>query len=335
MMLTLVGVSEGMMRDQETRTRGVGADIIVRPSGSSVIGATPPNIAEGLVKWAGEQPHVVQATGVVVQPLGGISSIHGVDFDELAKMSGEFKFLEGRRFENGQEVIVDEYYAKEKKLKAGSTINILNRSWTVAGIFRGGKLTRMMVSRKLLQELTANTGKVSVIYIKLDDPSLTNEVIAHLKQTLTDYPIYSINELASQFSVNSVPELKTFIGVVMTLSVLFGFLVVFLAMYTAILERTREIGILKALGAGQSYVLGILLRETILLAIIGSAMGIGMSYMTRWMISTFIPASMTQAIVYDWWPIASGITLGGALLGVFYPAVKAARQDALESLSYD
>ncbi len=335
MMLTLVGVSEGMMRDQEARTRGVGADIIVRPSGSSVIGATPPNIAEKLVAWAAEQPHVVQATGVVVQPLGGISSVHGVDFDELTKMSGGFRFIDGRRFESGQEVIVDEYYAKEKKLKAGSTINILNRNWTVAGVFHGGKLTRMMVSRKLLQELTANTGKVSVIYIKLDDPSLTAEVIAHLKQTLTDYPIYSINELASQFSVSAVPELKTFIGVVMTLSVLFGFLVVFLAMYTAILERTREIGILKALGAGQSYVLGILLRETILLAIIGSAMGIGMSYMTRWMISTFIPASMTQAIVYEWWPIASGITLCGALLGVFYPAVKAARQDALESLSYD
>jgi len=49
--LTLVGVSEGMMRDQEARTRGVGADIIVRPSGSSVIGATPPNIAEKLVAW--------------------------------------------------------------------------------------------------------------------------------------------------------------------------------------------------------------------------------------------------------------------------------------------
>lgn len=335
MMLTLVGVGEGMMRDQEARTRGVGADIIIRPSGSSVIGATPPNIREKMVAWTAEQPHVAQATGVVVYPLGGISSVHGVDIDELTKMSGSFKFLDGGPFKSGQEVIVDEYYAREKHLKAGSTVNILNRDWTVSGVFRGGKLTRMMTPRTVLQEVTANTGKVSVIYVKLDDPANTADVIAHLKKTLTDYPIYSMNELASQFSVNSVPELKTFIGVVVTLSVLFGFLVVFLAMYTAILERTREIGILKSLGAGKRYVLGILLRETLLLALIGSAMGIGMSYGTRWMIATFIPASMTQAIVYEWWPIASGITLGGALLGVFYPAIKAARQDALESLSYD
>lgn len=336
MMLTLVGVGEGMLRDQEARTRGVGADIIIRPSGSSAIGITPPNINEKLVAWAMEQPHVAQATGVVIYPLGGVSTVHGVDFEALTKMSDGFTFLEGRPFQVGaQEAVIDEYYAKEKKLHTGSIVKMLNRDWRVAGVFRGGKLTRMMLPKTLLQDVTANTGKVSVIYVKLDSPARTAEVIAHLKQTLTDYPIYSMDELASQFSVNSIPELKTFIGVVMTLSVLFGFLVVFLAMYTAILERTREIGILKALGAGQGYVLGILLRETVLLAVIGSLMGIGMSYATRWLIATFIPASMTQAIVYHWWPIASAITLGGALLGVMYPAIKAARQDALESLSYD
>lgn len=335
MMLTLVGVGEGMLRDQEARTRGVGADIIIRPPGSSAIGITPPNINERLVAWAKEQAHVVQATGVAIQPLGGVSTVHGVDYEALAKMSGGFTFLDGRPFRSGQEVIIDEYYAKEKKLKVGSTVKLLNRDWTVTGVFRGGKLTRMMLPKDVLQDLTATTGKVSVIYVKLDDPRLTREVIAQFKETLSDYPIYSMDELATQFSVNSVPELKTFIGVVMTLSVLFGFLVVFLAMYTAILERTREIGILKALGAGHAYVLGILIRETVLLAVIGSLIGIGMSYGTRWLIATFIPASMTQAIVYEWWPIASAITLGGALLGVLYPAIKAARQDALESLSYD
>lgn len=335
MMLTLVGVSQGMLREQAARTRGVGADIIIRPSGSSAIGMAPPNINEKLVSWVLEQPHVTQATGVVIYPLGGVSTVHGVNFDEISKMSGGFTFLEGRAYKDEQEAIVDEYEAKQKKLRTGSMIKMLNREWRVSGIFRGGKLTRMMVPKSVLQDVTATTGKVSVIYVKLEDPRYTSEVIANIKKTLSDYPIYSMDELASQFSVNSLPELKAFIGVVMTLSVLFGFLVVFLAMYTAILERTREVGILKALGAGQNYVLGILLRETVLLSILGSAMGIGMSYVTQWLIATFIPASFTQAIVYEWWPIASGITLAGALLGVLYPAAKAARQDALESLSYD
>ena len=119
------------------------------------------------------------------------------------------------------------------------------------------------------------------------------------------------------------------------LSVLFGFLVVFLSMYTAVLERTREVGILKALGASRGYILGMLIRETALLSLLGSMTGILFSFGTRWMISTFIPASMVQAIVPEWWPRAAFISLCGALLGVIYPAWKAVRQDTLESLSYD
>jgi putative ABC transport system permease protein len=335
MMLTLVGVGEGMLADQESRTRGVGADIIIRPAGSSAIGITPPSINEKLVAWVEEQRHVALATGVAIQPIGGISTVHGVDYAALARMSGDFQYIAGGPFGEAREAIIDEYYARERKLTVGSSIEILNKQWRVSGIFRGGKLTRMMLPIKVLQDMTANTGKVSVIYVKLDNPAYTQAVIAELKKTLTDYPIYSMDELASQFSVNNVPQLKAFIGVVVTLSVMFGFLVVFLAMYTAILERTREIGILKALGASPGYVLGILLRETVLLALLGSVVGILMSYGTKWLIATFIPASMTQSIVYSWWPIASGVTTAGAVLGVLYPAVKAARQDALESLSYD
>ena len=64
------------------------------------------------------------------------------------------------------------------------------------------------------------------------------------------------------FSTNSVPYIEAFTKVVIGIAVLIGFLVVCLSMYTAVLERTREIGILKALGASPGYIVGILLRET-------------------------------------------------------------------------
>src|SRR5690606_21814913 len=112
-------------------------------------------------------------------------------------------------------------------------------------------------------------------------------------------------------------------------------LVVFLTMHTAVLERTREIGILKSLGATQAYILGILVREALALGLLGSIMGILFSFVTRWVIDTLIPATMQASIVPGWWPRAVAITLAGALLGALYPAIKASRQDALESLSYD
>ena len=106
-------------------------------------------------------------------------------------------------------------------------------------------------------------------------------------------------------------------------------------MYTAVLERTREIGVLKALGASPMYILSILLRETAVLAVAGSIFGILLSFVTRWAIRSVAASSLIQAIVPEWWPIASGIALAGALLGAAYPGIKAARQDAIEALSYE
>jgi putative ABC transport system permease protein len=147
--------------------------------------------------------------------------------------------------------------------------------------------------------------------------------------------MYSIEELVSLYSVSSVPGLSAFIGVIIGLSIVVGFLVVFLSMYTAVLERTREVGILKALGASPGYVLNIIFRETVLLAVTGSLIGIVLTYGSRWAIMTLVPASLTQKIVPNWWPIAGGIAVFGAVLGSMYPAWKAARQDAIEALSYE
>jgi putative ABC transport system permease protein len=106
-------------------------------------------------------------------------------------------------------------------------------------------------------------------------------------------------------------------------------------MYTAVLERTREIGVLKALGASPAFILNVVLRETTVLAILGSLAGILFTYGTQWLILTFAPGGLVQTIVPDWWPIAAGIALLGALLGAAWPGLKAARQDAIEALSYE
>ena len=337
MILTLVGLSNGMLDDQKRRARATGADIIILPPGSSAINARSAPIPEKMLDFVRAQPHVAVATGTAVHGLGGVfSSISGMDLETFGKMSNGTEFLEGGMFQSPNDIIVDDFYAAQYKVKVGSILkNILNREWRVCGVVRSGKLARLIIPLRLLQELSSNTGRLTMIYAKLDNPANTDSVIEELKKPLSDYKILSMEEFTSQFSVNSLPELKAFIGVIIGVSVVFGFLVVFLAMYTAVLERTREIGVLKALGASQGYILGIMMRETALLSVFGAITGIVMSFLTRWLFQYFIPATMQQAIVPEWWPISGIVTLLGALLGVLYPALKAARADALESLSYD
>jgi putative ABC transport system permease protein len=334
MVLTLVGLSDGMLQDQARRVRGVGADIMVRAPSSSVM-AFSANMPAKIMSVVEKEPHVVALTGVLTQGTGGFSYVTGIDLAQFNKLSGGFHFLEGGPFQHPDDVMVDSYYASEHKLHVGDTIQSLNRPWRVCGIYEAGTLTRIVVPLDTLQDLTANIGKITMVYVKLDDPSRTNEVIESLRAKLTDYQIYSMEEYTSLFSVANVPMLKEFIWVVIGLGVLVGFLVVFLSMYTAVLERTREIGVLKALGASPGYVLNILLRETTLLAIAGSVLGILLSYVTRFVITSLVPGTLIQAIVPNWWPISAGIALTGALLGAIYPGLKAARQDAVEALSYE
>jgi putative ABC transport system permease protein len=106
-------------------------------------------------------------------------------------------------------------------------------------------------------------------------------------------------------------------------------------MYMAVLQRTREIGILKALGASQSFILRIILAEAMVLGIGGTVLGILMSYGACWLIRTFVPASLPMIIVPLWWPIAGAVTLVGAGLGALYPGLSAARHDPIEALAYE
>jgi putative ABC transport system permease protein len=334
MVLTLVGVSQGMLQESARQKRGTGADILVRPPGSSIIGLSG-DMKAGIVNAIREFPEVALATGTLVVPTGNIDSVTGVNLEEFGRMSGGFRFIEGGPFKNPDDVIIDQVTSRMKKLHAGDTFkNMLNRDWHVCGVVESGKLARVFLPLPLLQDLGSRSGLVTWVFVKLKDPAQTDVVLKAFKERLPEFKIYSTEEFASLISIDNIPMLKTFIDVVIGLGLFVGFLVVFLSMYTAVLERTREIGILKALGASPAYILRILLAETTLLAVIGSIVGIGFTYGTRWIMNTFVP-SMTTVIVPEWWPIASAIAISGALIGAIYPGLKAAKQDAIEALAYD
>jgi putative ABC transport system permease protein len=337
LILTLVGMTHGFLESSEKRNEGVGADMLFRPKDSSILGSfNGAPLSDKFVDQLATEPHVIATTGVADQVIGGsFDTVSGIDQASFTHLSGPFVFLQGHQLEKPDDMLLDQYYADQRHARVGTMIKVLNHDWNVVGIVEPGKLAHLFVDRKQLDDLIGSKGRVTRIYIKLDDPSHTEAVLKQLRARYEGYPIYSMKELESYYSVDSIPMLKYFTDTVLGIGVVSGLLVVWMSMYMAVLQRTREIGILKSLGASKSLVMGIILAEAFALGLGGTIAGILLSFGTRWILNTLARASFPMAIVPVWWVYAGVIAVGAALLGAVFPSMLAARQDPIEALAYE
>jgi len=131
----------------------------------------------------------------------------------------------------------------------------------------------------------------------------------------------------------SIPYLGVFLRVLVGLAAVVSALVVMLAMYTTITERTREIGILKAMGASRAYIVGVIEKEAILISVIGLIAGFIVSVIAGY----FIQRAYGLIFEYSWqWAlVAAAIGLIGGVLGALYPAWRASNLDAVNALAYE
>jgi putative ABC transport system permease protein len=337
LILMLVGITNGFIEGSEKRAEGIGADILFRPMDSSLLSSfNGAALKDRFVEQLAKEPHIAATTGVANQLIGGsFDSVAGIDQASFTHLSGPFVFLEGHELQKPDDILIDQYYANQRHVHAGDKFKVLNHEWNVAGIVEPGKLAHLFIQLQVLQNLIGSTGKVSQIYLKLDDPRNLQVVMDQIRMKYEGYPIYSMKDLQSYYSVNNIPLLKGFTDAVLGIGLLIGFAVVSLSMYMAVLQRTREIGILKSLGASKGFVMGIILAEAFTLGLCGTIAGILVSFLTRWLMNVLMPASLPQAIVPLWWIFAGAIAIGGALLGSLYPGMLAVRQDPIEALAYE
>ena len=187
-----------------------------------------------------------------------------------------------------------------------------------------------------MQDLIGAEGKTSVFYVKLDDPAHINEVTNSIKQLpgMEQYSVRSMEEYLSMMTPDNLPGFNLAIEIVIGVAIVVGFLVIFQSMYTAVMERTREIGILKSMGASKLYIVNVVLRETLLLAVVGIVVGVLISMATRRVIMYEKPV-MRLFWSNTWVLRATVIALVGSLAGALYPAVKAAQRDPIDALAYE
>lgn len=339
LILLIVGLCYGIMNDSKNRTAGIGADVIVQPPGSSFLaGISGAPVSVKVADVIRRMPHVKVVSPVIWQIAtgGGLEVIDGIDISTFEALGGPFRYVEGGPFKGPDDVLVDDYIARQRHVKVGDSMTILNHEFRISGVVENGRGARKFVPMSTLQDLLGATNKASVFYVKLDDPANAEQVVKAVKAQpgMETYSVLSTQDYLSMMTPSNLPGFRPFIGVVIGVSVIIGFLVIFQAIYTAVMERTREIGILKSMGASKLYIVNVVLRETLLLALAGIVLGVAVSLLARVGIQHRWPLVHIDRS-NEWILRSTIIAIVGATAGAIYPAYKAAQKDPIDALAYE
>jgi len=334
LVLLIVGLTSGALADWRTRAEGIGADIIVQPPNSSIFFAFSSAVMpDSLVKQIESLPGIDEVAPVlVVVDQHNFGVVYGIDYGRFAGLSNGFTFLSGGPFHEGDQTIVDDLAAQTRKLHVGRSTMLLGHPFTVSGIVLHGKGARFFIPLKSAQDIAGADGRVSMFFVRSKGD--TEGARAELVKLLPTYKIRSMAEFSTLMTSSSLPELKPFIRSFVLLGMVISFLVVLLTMHTMVQERTRDIGVLKALGSSRLEICGMIVGETLVMVALGVIFGVLCTYGVVGILRETSP-TLQIAIEGAWIVRAILLTIAGAIAGALYPALRAARSDPVDALAYE
>jgi putative ABC transport system permease protein len=337
MVLLVIGLTMGELKAGGRQTEGVGADIMVQPPNASwFLGITSAPMPVKIGAVIQKLPHVKAVAPVLVQfnTSGFLGVIYGIDIQSFDAVSGGFEYEAGGPLRNPWDALVDDRFADSQHVGVGSELRILGHRFHIAGIVAHGKGARVFIPLKTAQQVKGALNGASVFYVKCTTPRYTSAVIDAIREVLPHEKVLSVREYLSMLVSTGVPGLKDFVSVMVVIAAGIGFLIILLSMYSTITERTREIGILKSLGASKVYIVALVLLEAGLLVLAGIGAGYVLAEAAKELVTAYFP-TITIEPQPNWYLWAAILALGGGLMGTIYPALRAATLDPVDALSYE
>jgi putative ABC transport system permease protein len=349
LVMLFTGLARGMSNDLQRRSQNLRAEIIfTRPGTMDNITSSTANLstkyAERLQAIEGVESAVPVIRYIFQGGAGfGFEQVEGVDWSPFAAMN-EIKIVQGHapepRAGSAQpnemvEVIIDETKARNSNVGVGGELKLFGDiPHRVVGIYAPESGARVKMALSDMQDRLEAPEKCTYILVKCQN-GVDEKTVAQRIDAAPDTRGNKIQFTRDVFTSieKSIPYLGLFLKVLVGLAAVVSALVVMLAMYTTITERTREIGILKAMGASRAFIIGAIEKEAILISVLGLVLGFAVALTA----GTLIHRSYGLVFEYGWgWAIAAALIglLGGAL-GALYPAVRAANLDAVSALSYE
>jgi putative ABC transport system permease protein len=350
--IVVLGMVTGGLQTATTSTLKAGAaEITVTPVGSSGFGSAGGTLNESLANDLLNISGVSNTAGVIglnanVTGVSNASSsgfgegllINGIDSDKLS-LEG-IDSINGSFYSNGSsnELILGTTAASNLNKTVGSTINLFGTNFTVTGIYQTGNFitdSGGFMALNTLQNLTSNDGKVSDIAVKVADNANVTTVSQSIKNA---YP----NQLTATTAADQANRINQGLGFINTasfaislLAIVIGGIGIINVMIMSVFERTREIGVLKAVGWRSSRILTMILGESIILTLTAAVVGIVVGVIGVNVLLAVTGAGFKPELTVGILLRAIGIAFLVGIIGGLYPAYRASRLPPTEALRYE
>ena len=337
--MALEAIIRGAADDMTKIALGGGAEILIRQAEIADTSLSALDARVG-AKIAGF-PEVESVSGMILSAVvlpesGGFAILWGYAPNEQAIR--RFRIVEGETIQSNHQIIIGKVLAEALSKDVGDTIELGGSRYRIKGIYESSvgweELGGVMTLRDA-QVFAGRPRKVTMYAVKVKDPTEARGVVEKINSSIPEAHAALTGEFADQ-----MPDMQNadgFLNGISTLAILVGGVGVLNTMLMSVFERTREIGVLRALGWRRSSILGLILREAALLGVVGGMIGVGVAWSLVWLMN-LVPL-LTGLITAEFsWDVFARAFLVALFLGVsggLYPAYRATRLQPVEALRYE
>ena len=336
-MVSMGGLTAGLVKEMTGMASKEGMHLAGMEAGASMDLSA---IDEGIVRRIADVPGVEDAEGF----LTGYTAVGDLPFFVVFGYSPrglairDFKVVDGGPLTTNRQALLGRVAAEALNLQVGQTLRLFDSSFRIAGIYETGVPFEdggAVLSLHDAQNLFGQPHKVSFLAIRLDDPNRAEDVARAIEARFPEVQISQASDFSENVADMQYMESSTW-GIAF-LALLVGGAGMMNTMVMSVFERTREIGVLRALGWPKRHVLTMILRESLVLSLLGGVLGLITGVGAIWLMnktplmSTWVQGSFSVALFIQALIVAFALgALGGA-----YPSWRASLLRPVEALRYE
>jgi len=342
--ISLGSISAGVNELITSSTSSIGSDtIFVMRSFDISEMAGPPgsfhieDIKKEDVEAIGSISGVKRTVPIISRQMGGFFEIDGLNIDDIDIFGGaDIEFEEGSWPENdGEGVVLGNLLAKFLNVEVGDYTILNKKEVEVVGIFEEGSGSYDLVGimpYDYADEVYETEGKATQIMIEPQGVELVEEIKNTIEEEFDDLTAMTMEDALSMMQeATATLNVMTFgIGMVASLVAAIGIII---TMYTSVLERRRQIGIMKAVGSLRRTILTQIMEEGLIISVVSSLIAVGISFFFVDMLNNILLGGSRLAVITPTLAITAvsyGIIL--TIISSLYPAWVAVKTDPIEAI---